>query len=255
MTKITVNKKQFNSFLNTFGKDLRDIKLQATEGKLIGTVGFVTHYLRRSMIATVETAGPLIISDLKKVRELINAGKQDVVSLNQPKPTSMLFVTCDKVKMSLPTSTYIHSAASTHLIEKVINNSIKSKWTTWADQKLDCFAHINADDIKPITKMGKVLGIANNADMGCKVKFDTADSEMTIYAGKPSKAQMFVQIPLKFVDGPKTQVSSSFGKWLPKVTGSLPDGVLHYRMGEDTVMVIQQEDTDLLLIVFDEMSG
>lgn len=248
MTEVSVSKKTFNTFLDTFGKDLEDIALVVKGTVITARVGAMTHYIRRSCPAEVEEGGNIHISDLAKLRTFLKSDKADNLSLVQYTINGTLSVKCGNSTLQLPGTSYIKSLKEVSLIEKLIEKSEGVNWSRWVDDDLSCRGLVNSRDLRPVEKMAKVLG----DKLTCKMRYDPHDREIVFHAGKSTSGKMFVRAPLLDAEGPDSGVESTFAHWLPTLVSTVPEGTVDIHTGTSTVLVIRQEESDYLLLVMDQ---
>ena len=49
MAEFSISQENFKNFLSSLGKDLNDIMITVSDGKITAAVGKTTHYVRRQM--------------------------------------------------------------------------------------------------------------------------------------------------------------------------------------------------------------
>ena len=188
------------------------------------------------------------MTDLPKLKAFITAAKGSEVVINQSIKTGTLYASCGTSSLQLPTSSYIQSQDKVGLIETLIDQSRQNMWQTWATYPLNYHAAIAGDALRPASSFSKVLG----SKYACKTEFDPLGSELIIRGGNSQKGKMFVRAPLTNVDAPDISARSAFDNWLPEILTSLPNGDFSIYTGDDTVLVLEQTETNFLIIVFDQ---
>ena len=90
MARVNIGKEALLVLLNGFGPGVGDLRLEAQDMSLTGTVALKTHMLHTKVSADVEDPGPIVISDLSKVLTFTTAlPKESTVSLYQPLETPL----------------------------------------------------------------------------------------------------------------------------------------------------------------------
>tara|TARA_R110000824_G_scaffold9694_5_gene43013 strand:+ start:199 stop:960 length:762 start_codon:yes stop_codon:yes gene_type:complete len=248
MTSVSIGKKAFTNFLDSFGKGLEDIALHVDDDIMSASVGAMTHYIKRTLPVESEERGDLHISDLQKLRTFLKTNRDEALTLEQSTTTGMLTVTSGNARLLIQGTAYIKSQKETILIESLIVKSEQSGWTKWVDEKLSCSATVSTKELEPVTNMAKVVG----DKMTCKMRFDAQDGEVVFNAGKAASGTMFVRVALVDAQGPNGGVESTFAHWLPDLLDSVPNGHCLMHTGPDTILVVRQEETGYLLLVMDQ---
>ena len=109
-----------------------DLRLTAKQMSLSGTVALPTHLLHKTISATVEDSGEIIIADLAKVLTFIKTLPQDaLITLWQPK-NSTLRILSGKTELKLPTTDYIVSHKSVSKALALVDDAQRNYWKSWA---------------------------------------------------------------------------------------------------------------------------
>jgi len=248
MTNFTIKTDNLQNFLNSLGKDLADVVINVNDNGISAEVGRDTHYIKRSMDCGVTKTGSINISDLPKCKSFLNTCKKVEVSVTQNSRTGTLHIRTDGTSLQLPTSSYIQSQDKVGLISKLIKQSQENMWQTWHSQKLNYHAKVSGDSLKPATNFSKVLG----GKFACKTEFDPQGKELVIRGGTKSKGTMFVKAPLFDIASPSISAKSAFDSWLPELLNNLPRGDLYIYTGDETVLVLEQPETNFLMVVIDQ---
>jgi len=248
MTNFTISRDKLNSFLSSFGKDLADIAITVGEGCISASVAKSTHFISRKVECEVSMAGNLYISDIPKVKSYLSTNKNPELNFIQEGKTGTLHIRCGNTSLQLPTTSYIDSQQRVGLMSKTIADAKESLWRTWFSIPLTHHAKITAESLKPATGFKKVLGDA----FGCKTEFDVDGEDFIIRGGKSATGKMFVKAPLKDIESNGKAVRSAFDKWLPELLDNLPTGELELHTGDETVLIIEQESTDFLMVIIDQ---
>ena len=248
MAEFNISQENFKNFLTSLGKDLEDLKITVNTGSISASIGKTTHYIRRKMDCGTKQTGTVYISDLTKLRSFINAAKSSEVTVNQFSKTGTLHVSCGSSRLQLPTSSYIHSQDKVRLLETLISRAEENMWKTWSNCSLSHHAVVDSDSLKPASSFSKVLG----SKYSCKTEFDPSSSEFTIRGGNSQKGKMFVKASLSNVDASGMSARSAFDNWLPDLLNSLPKGDINVYTGDETVLILEQTDTNFLMVVIDQ---
>jgi hypothetical protein len=249
MVEITISREHFNNFLNSFGKDLADIAIKATSTGISASVAQDTHYISREMDCGVGQTGNLFITEIPKLKSFLSTTKPAEITINQSDKTGTLHIRCGKSSLQLPTSSYIQSQEKVGLIQKMIKQSESNMWQTWANGKsINYHAVVSAEHLKPATGFKKVLG----DKFSCKTEFDPQGNELVIRGGASATGKMFIRAPLTQVASPDKPARSAYDKWLPELLNNLPNGDLNIYTGDETVLVIEQKDTNFLMVIVDQ---
>ena len=245
MTECTVDRKEFLKFIPLFGKDTEDIVLRVKDDEIEATVSQLTHYLKACMAAEGCVPGKVAINDLPRLIAFLKANKDDNVTIVQGGLGKILHVAVGISTLQMPSSTYIKSQKETSIIEQLIERCQNNMWTKWERFPLEYSGRINSADFVVASHMSKVVGERAN----CKTDFSVNDNEFVMRAGKGVKAKMFVRVPIIDAKGPSTTATSAYGHWLPDLLQCLPSGEVDIHTGEDTVLILKQEDNFLLLVL------
>ena len=245
MTECTVDRKEFLKFIPLFGKDTEDIVLRVKDDEIEATVSQMTHYLKACMAAEGCVPGKVAINDLPRLIAFLKANKDDNVTIVQGGLGKILHVAVGISTLQMPSSTYIKSQKETSIIEQLIERCQNNMWTKWERFPLEYSGRINSADFVVASHMSKVVGERAN----CKTDFSVNDNEFVMRAGKGVKAKMFVRVPIIDAKGPSTTGTSAYGHWLPDLLQCLPSGEVDIHTGEDTVLILKQEDNFLLLVL------
>ena len=215
------------------------------DDEIEATVSQMTHYLKACMAAEDCVLGKIAINDLPRLIAFLKANKDDNVTIVQGGLGKILHVAVGISTLQMPSSTYIKSQKETSIIEQLIERCQNNMWTKWERFPLEYSGRINSADFVVASHMSKVVGERAN----CKTDFSVNDNEFVMRAGKGVKAKMFVRVPIIDAKGPSTTATSAYGHWLPDLLQCLPSGEVDIHTGEDTVLILKQEDNFLLLVL------
>lgn len=248
MTDFTISHSVLKDFLGSFGKDLTDLVIDAKDGSIEAAVGQDTHYIQRSVECDINQSGRVYISDLTKFKAYLGTMKGGDLTVTQSGKAATLHVYGGTSSLQLPTSSYIQSQDKVKLIGRLIKQSQENMWQTWANNPLDYHARVSADLLKPAAKFNKVIG----DKFSCKTEFDPQGQEFVIRGGNSNKGKMFVRAALSDIDSPEISARSAFDYWLPDLLNNVPSGELNLYTGDDTVLVLEQESSNFLMVVIDQ---
>ena len=248
MAEFSISQENFKNFLSSLGKDLNDIMITVSDGKITAAVGKTTHYIKRQMDCGTSQSGKVYVTDLPKLKAFVTASKGSEVVINQSAKTGTLHASCGRSSLQLPTSSYIQSQDKVKLIETLIEQSRKNMWQTWSNCSLNYHATVSGEALKPASSFSKVLG----SKYACKTEFDPSSSEFVIRGGNSQKGKMFVKASLVDVDAPQISARSAFDNWLPELLVNLPNGDFKMYTGDETVIVLEQVETNFLMVIIDQ---
>jgi len=249
MTQFTINRDNIGAFLSSFGKDLGDIAFVVSKDSIQATVAKSTHYVYRKTDCDIITPGNLYISDIPKVKSFLSTNKIPELSFSQEGKTGTLYIRCGNTSLQLPTTSHIESQTKVGLMAKTVAESKESMWRTWFNKPLTHHAQVSAESLKPATGFKKVLG----DKFACKTEFDVDGEQFIIRGGKSETGKMFVKAPLTHVEATGIPVRSAFDKWLPELINNLPVGDFELHTGDETVLILEQPETDFLMVVIDQV--
>ena len=249
MTQFTINRDKFGAFLSSFGKDLADIAITVSSESIHAAVAKSTHYIYRKTNCDTTSTGSLYISDIPKVKSFLSTDKTPELNFTQEGKTGTLHIRSGNSSLQLPTTSHIESQTKVGLMAKTIEQSRESMWRTWFNKPLTHHAQVSAESLKPATGFKKVLG----DKFACKTEFDIDGEQFIIRGGKSATGKMFVKAPLTQVEATGIPVRSAFDKWLPELINNLPVGNLELHTGDETVLILEQPETDFLMVVIDQV--
>lgn len=245
MTQFSVDRKKFLDFLSCFGKSTTDLRLECTTSRITGEVAFAQYFFRRQFNgATVKEEGTLHIVFLEKAIAFLKASKQATVQFRQVSVTKPIHIESGGNKIQLPSSDDIISASKVPVVKRLLDRSLKNNWTSFAEDELTVHASIETKDLISLSSMKSL--VSDNAEY--KLRVHCGEKEFGIVAGKAISGRLFTTIPAKDCDGPNTTISSNFGKWLPTCFMYLDDGHARVHIGQDTVVIFEQDNTLLMII-------
>tara|TARA_B100001094_G_scaffold319833_1_gene365173 strand:- start:1366 stop:2124 length:759 start_codon:yes stop_codon:yes gene_type:complete len=247
MTEIQIKRTEFLRFLTSFG-DVEDLRLDVAGSRLTGEIGFATHYLRKSLIvdpSEIKTEGKLDISDLKKVVSFCKKIKGEEIIVRQSGSGKTLYLRIEKTKLQLPTTDIITSHSRTPMINKLLDETIASMWSTWTRKKtpLEVHGDITVKDIKNASKMNDITG-----KHGAKVTVNAEEKEFSIHLGKKHTPRLFITTPVTNAQGPHSNIESHFGHWFGDCINFLDNEAATFHMGEQLPLFIEQSNTLLVII-------
>ena len=247
MTEVQLDRKDFLQFLSSFG-ETEDLKIVASEDSISAEVGFSTHYLKKSMAVeanSIKTEGEIDISDLKKLVSFCKKISKDNILIRQMGSGKTLYVNGGSTKLQLPTSNTIISHTKTPLINKLIDEAKDTMWSTWTPQKLEISTHgdISASELLDIAKMKDIVG-----KHGITVSVNADESEFAVAMGKKHTPRIFSTLSVSNSQGPMGTVESDFGHWFTDCLGMLEESAATFHMGESLPLIIEQENTLLIII-------
>lgn len=248
MTKISVNRTDFLGFLNSFAKGMQDLRLQCAGARIVVEVGFAQYYLRKNFLgASIEEDGILHIALLDKMIKFLKASKQDIVHLRQVTPVKPLHIEAGANKLQIPSTDDIVSASKTVVMNNLITKCADSGWTMFYKKEL--IAHGTIIDTKDLVALAGMKGlIADTAQY--KLRVHCGENELGIVAGKAASGRLFTALPISDTEGPSATVQSFFGDWLPTCLQYLDDTQARFHIGENTMIIFEQQNT--LLMIIDE---
>jgi len=238
--------------LNGFGPGIGDLRLDARDMSLTGTVAVPTHLLHTKVSADVEVEGPIVISDLGKLSTFVKAlPKESMVNLYQPKGTP-LRVLSGNVDLSLPYPKHVLSHKKVKTAMAHVEDSERANWKDWGGTPLDCFAKLHTSDLMQVQTLEKIVG-KNHA---ITTHFSEEDKTWSITAGEKGTANMSVTVDLEDCakDGGPDICSSRFGGWLPSVLSCLPSGMVELYTAHKFALILRHTEKEHLLVIMDKQS-
>ena len=246
MTKITVKRKEFMSFLSSFGKGIPDLRINCAGGRLTVEVAYAWYYLRKQFVTDVNEEGVIHIADLDKVLLFLKSSNQDEITLRQTQETKPLYLEGGGNKLQLPSTDDIESASKTVVIRKLIKESQESGWSSFGHASLSTHASLATKDLISLAGMRGLV----SKDTQFNLRIHCGENEMGIVAGKAVSGRLFTTLPVWDSDGPAATVESYFSEKLPMCLQFLDDEDARMHMGKSTCVIFEQDNT--LLMIVDE---
>ena len=246
MTKITVNKSDFLSFLSPFTKGLPDLRMEASGTRLIVEVAYASFYLRKYFLSPTPFAedGVLHIADLEKAIKFIKATKEDNITLRQLDTHKPLHIDAGGNKLQLPSTDDIESASKCVYIRGLLTASQEAGWSAFGTDRLNTHVTMMTKDLLSFANMRGLLG----KDTDFKLRIHCGEEEMGIVGGKASTGRLFTTLSVTDTDGPATTIQSMFTDSLPASLNYLDDGVTRMHMGNNTRVIFEQTATLLVVV-------
>lgn len=243
MTRVTINKDELRKFIQSFGHNVSDIRLDAKQFNLIGAVAMPTHFFTQRVSATVDEEGEFVISDINKVIAFLRACDGDSITVWQ-KPGRPLHLSNGGTEVTLPTVDTVRSATALSTVLQLVTQSDEENWKSWAGEALNCYGRLeDTTALIPVSRMQKVVG----KDRVYHTCFD--NGQLLITGGEKTEAQMSVALDLLDTDAPPTEVNNTFGPWLPQLLNALPQGPCEIYTGTGSVLVLNHVERECLLVV------
>jgi len=248
ITRVNIGKEALLSLLNGFGPGVGDLRLDARDMSLTGTVALKTHLLHTRVSADVEDSGAIVISDLGKVLTFAKAlPKESMVKFYQPEGAP-LRVLSGNLDLTLPYSDYIHSNMRVGKAMALKEDSERDNWKHWGGKSLTCYGKFNASDLIQVKTLEKIVG----KNHSITTSFSTDDSMWSITAGEKGAANMTVSVDIEDCAGPSHECKSSFGGWFPSVVDCLPSGVVELYTANKFVLILRHTEKEHLLVILDQ---
>lgn len=251
---MNIGKEAFISLLHGFGPGVADLRLDARDMSLIGTVALRTHMLHTRVSADVEAPGPIIISDLGKLLTFVKAlPKESMVAIRALEGTP-LRVLSGNVDLTLPLSDYVHSAANVRVSKAMAlkEDSERDNWKHWAGTPLPCVGRLHTSDLMQVQTLEKIVG----KNHSITTHFSAEDKTWNISAGEKGGANMTVSVGMEDCsnDDGNDIARSSFGGWFPSVINCLPPGVVELYTAHKFVLILRHTEKEHLLVILDQRS-
>ena len=246
MTKITVKKSDFMSFLSTFTKGLPDLRLVVSNTRITVEVAYASFYLRKYFVAPTpfDEDGVVHIADLDKALRFIKATKEEYITLRQIEPHKPLHIQAAGNKLQLPSTDDIESASKCVYIRRLLEESQNEGWSKFGTDRLSTHATLMSKDLLSFSNMRGLLG----KDTDFKLRIHCGEQEMGIVGGKASSGRLFTTLSVTDTDGPATTVQSMFTDTLPSSLNYLDDAATRMHMGNDTRVIFEQTSTLLVVV-------
>ena len=254
MTKCIVKKNELSSYLSGFGPGVDDLRLDVKDNGLVGGVALSTHFLTKRITVDQKESGAVVIADLSKTLAFLKACSGDDVEIQQKhtdKGAGSLTLRCGNSTIALPPTQEIKSSAALEMATKLVNEASENNWESFGESNLTAYGIIDVKDLKAIGNLGKVVG----RDKPYKFPLVTSGSNAVVATGTQVSGQMFHKFDLTDVDCDEDIVGSSYGPWFPDVLSCMPLGNVEMYTGDGTVMILNHQDKDCLLVVIDQDAG
>jgi len=239
MTKITVNKNEFLSFLSSFTKGVPDLRLDCAGSRITVEVAYASFYLRQ-----VNEEGAIHIADLEKALKFMKATKEDTVVLRQVNPTKPLHIEAGGNKLQLPSTDDIESASKAVVIRSLLKKCQEGGWAKFGDSSLSTHSSLMTKDLISFANMRNIL----SKDTDFKLRIHCGEEELGIVAGKAASGRLFTTVKVWDTDGPATTVQSMFSDALPNCLQFLDEGESRMHMGKSTITIFEQMNTLLMVV-------
>ncbi len=250
--KCIVKRNELSSYLCGFGPGVEDLRLDVKDNGLVGGVALSTHFLTKRITVDQKESGALVIAELSKVLAFLKACSGEDVELHQPhndKGAGALRIQCGSSTISLPPSQEIKSSQALEMATKLVNEASESNWEQFGEADLTAYGVIDTTDLKAIASLGKVVG----QDKPYKFTFVSKQSQAVVHTGTQVSGQMFHRIDVADASENNDEIiSSQYGPWFPEVLSCLPSGKVEMYAGDGTVLVLNHQDKDCLLVVIDQ---
>ena len=233
--------------MNGFGPGVGDLRLDAMDMSLTGTVALKTHMLHTKVSADVEDPGPIVISDLGKLLTFVKAlPKEGMTRLYQPGGTP-LRVLSGNMDLTLPYTDYVHSNVRVNKALALKEDSERNNWKHWGGKPLTCYGKLHTSDLMQVQTLEKVVGKGQTI----KTVFSAEDKTWNITAGEKGTANMTVSVEIEDPDGPSSACESTFSGWLPSVVDCLPSGVVELYTAHKFALILRHTEKEHLLVILD----
>jgi len=229
-----------------------DLRLDARDMSLTGTVALRTHMLHTRVSADVKDPGPLIISDLGKLLAFVKALPKDAMMELYQREGTPLHASCGNVDMSLPYNDYIHSNVRVQKAMALKEDSERDNWKHWGGTPLTCYGKLHTSDLMQVQTLEKIVG----KNHSITTHFSVEDKRWSITAGEKGGATMNLGVDLEDCskDDGDSIARSSFGGWLPSVLDCLPSGVVELYTAHKFILILRHMEREHLLVILDQRS-
>jgi hypothetical protein len=245
MTKITVNKSEFLSFLSVFTKGVPDLRLDCAGSRVTVEVAYASFYLRKYFLSVqVIEEGAIHIADLEKALKFMKATKEDNVTLRQVDTHKPLHIEAGGNKLQLPSTNDIESAIKAVVIRSLLKKCQEGGWAKFGNSNLSTHSSLMTKDLISFANMRGILA----KDTDFKLRIHCGEEEVGIVAGKAASGRLFTTLPVWDTDGPATTVDSMFSDALPTCLNYLDDGEARMHMGRGTIVIFEQVTTLLMVV-------
>ena len=245
MTKITVNKSEFVSFLSVFTKGVPDLRLDCAGSRVTVEIAYASFYLRKYFFSVqVIEEGAIHIADFEKALKFMKATKEDTVTLRQVDTHKPLHIEAGGNKLQLPSTNDIESAVKAITIRSLLKKCQESGWNSFGNTSLSTHSSLMTKDLLSFANMRGILA----KDTDFKLRIHCGEEEIGIVAGKAASGRLFATVPATDTDGPATTVESMFSDALPNCLNYLDDGSARMHMGKGTIVIFEQLSTLLMVV-------
>ena len=247
---MNIGKEALTSLLHGFGPGVGDLRLDARDMSLTGTVALRTHMLHTRVSADVEDPGPIIISDLSKVLTFAKALPKDaMVKFHQLEGTPLRILS-GNLDLTLPHSDYVHSNVRVGKAMALKEDSERDNWKHWAGTPLSCYGKLHTSDLMQVQTLEKIVG----KNHSITTHFSIENKMLNITAGEKGSANMNLGVDLEDCskDDGDSVARSSFGGWFPSVVNCLPPGVVELYTAHKFVLILRHMEKEHLLVILDQ---
>lgn len=249
MTRVNTGKESLISLLTAFGPGVGDLRLEAKEMSLIGTVALPTHLLHTRVSADVEDPGEIIITDVARVMTFLRTLPKDSAVTLWQLQGDVLKINSGKTDLTMPTSNYLRSQAGVARATLKVEEATANHWKSFGGHALTCYARLEGKDLQKVASIEKVVG----KDNIMKTEFSAEKALFSVSSGQRGATQMGVGLDL--TDATGEVAKSNFGHWLPALLKCVPKGPVELHTTDDFVLVFRHVEKEFLLIVLDQRGG
>ena len=247
---MNIGKEALTSLLHGFGPGVGDLRLDARDMSLTGTVALKTHMLHTKVSADVETPGAIVISDLGKFLTFVKALPKESMVAIRALNEAPLRVLSGNVDLVLPYSDYIHSNVRVSKALALKEDSERDNWKHWGGEPLTCYGKLHTSDLMQVQTLEKIVG----KNHSITTHFSIENKMLNITAGEKGSANMNLGVDLEDCskDDGDSVARSSFGGWFPSVVNCLPPGVVELYTAHKFVLILRHMEKEHLLVILDQ---
>ena len=139
-------------------------------------------------------------------------------------------------KLQLPSTDDITSAAKTVVVRALLGNVSAQGWSKFADDELSVHATLKTKDLISLAGMKGLLA----KDSMYKMRIHCGEGEFGIVAGKAATGRRLPPY-LQRHGWPECHCADALRWWLPTCLRYLDDGEARLYMGDDTLVIFEQQ--------------
>ena len=243
----TFDTESLRAFIGGFGEGVNDLRCDIQNLRLTGSVDVDTHFFTNSIgIYQFESGehyrqGTVYIPNLDKVVAFLKfCDKSEPTRIRQS--DGMLTITNGADTYTSPTYREILSYQSVDRAKKAVSEAKRNGWGKLGRASIQAHGTLMMSELHGLQTMTKVTS------KDAPVRISVKDGEMVLSAGQARGARMTRVIETQS-ENESIDCQSVFSSMLPSLLKIMPSGVIQYHMGEKSALVLDNQDTNALLVL------